>query len=353
MLIAHSQNNAGKWHRLDDHLRKVADLAGEFAAIWGDSGWASMAGAWHDLGKARPGFQRHVQQDCDAHIETRSPGSEKTHSAAGALHAQAEFGNLVDPRSATLLARVLQYLIAGHHAGLADWHPTEFDLQGLAARLAQPQAATEYAEALRGMADHGLKVMPSPDEFSLTNAARALLATKEPLARSLALRMLFSALVDADFLDTEAHFNGPQATRRAGFPPLNHYAGQLQAHLRALGERVKASGQADSPVMAARAEVQRACLASAARPPGVFTLTVPTGGGKTLSSLAFALEHARPLRQSTIGPTGARFAFWAKSIARRATATHPWESAIRRAALVAQTRLLNTAKRASLPARRE
>ncbi len=292
MLIAHSQNDSSQWHGLAEHLDKVGALAANFSSAWGDTLWAGLAGAWHDLGKARPGFQQHIQQDPEAHIEGRVPGAEKTHSAAGALHARAEFGRLLDARSADGLARVLQYLIAGHHAGLADWQPQDGH-GGLAPRLADAAARTEYEESLRGLAEAGETLRATPDSATLMAAGRALLGPQEPLARSLALRMLFSALVDADFLDTEAHFNGTQATRRAGFAPLNHYADQLQAHLRALGERVQASGQADSPVMAARAEVQQACLASAARPQGVFTLTVPTGGGKTLSSLAFALEHAR------------------------------------------------------------
>lgn len=293
MLIAHSQNGAGEWHKLDEHLHKVGELAAEFSAIWGDALWARLAGAWHDLGKARPGFQRHVQRDRDAHIESREPHSEKTHSAAGALHALSEFRRLLDARSADPLARVLQYLIAGHHAGLADWQPTEFDLQGLAARLAQPQATTEYEESLRALADAGQSVLPAPDLTSLSAAARSLLSADQPLTRSLALRMLFSALVDADFLDTEAHFDATVAARRAAYPSLDKYADQLQGYLHVLSERVHASGQAGSPVMTARAEVLQACLASATQPPGVFTLTVPTGGGKTLSSLAFALEHAR------------------------------------------------------------
>lgn len=292
MLIAHSRNDAGHWHGLTDHLDKVATLAAGFSSEWGDTLWAGLAGAWHDLGKARPGFQRHIRHDPDAHIEGRAPGAEKTHSAAGALHASAEFGRLLDARSADGLARVLQYLIAGHHAGLADWQPQDGH-GGLAPRLADAAARSEYEEALRGLAEAGETLRTTPDGATLSAAARALLGQREPLARSLALRMLFSALVDADFLDTEAHFDDAKATRRADFPPLNEYADQLQAHLRALTERVQANGQADSPVMAARAEVQQACLASAAQPPGVFTLTVPTGGGKTLSSLAFALEHAR------------------------------------------------------------
>jgi len=244
------------------------------------------------LGKARPGFQSHIRHDPEAHIEGRVPGAEKTHSAAGALHARAEFGRLLDARSADALARVLQYLIAGHHAGLADWQPQDGH-GGLASRLASPAAQAEYKEALRGLVDAGEALCPAPDATTLAAGARALLGQPETLARSLALRMLFSALVDADFLDTEAHFNADKVARRANFPPIARYAEQLQAHLADLASHVRASGQADTAVMRARAQVQQACLAQAAHPPGVFALTVPTGGGKTLSSLAFALEHAR------------------------------------------------------------
>jgi CRISPR-associated endonuclease/helicase Cas3 len=291
MLIAHSQNAAGEWHRLDDHLNQVATLAAEFSSAWGDPCWARLAGAWHDLGKARSGFQRYVQQDRDAHIEGRVAGVEKTHAIAGALHARAEFAKRLDARSADLLARTLQYLIAGHHAGLGDWQPV--DHVGLATRLASPAAQAEYAEALQGATNAGWAPDASPDTASLKAAGAILLQDRRPLARSLALRMLFSALVDADFLDTEAHFQPDQTARRARFSPIAWYAERLKTHLAALSARVHANGQADTVVMRARNAVQHACLAQAELPPGVFTLTVPTGGGKTLSSLAFALEHAR------------------------------------------------------------
>lgn len=99
--------------------------------------------------------------------------------------------------------------------------------------------------------------------------------------------------MDADFLDTEAHFKAPVAARRSGFVAIAELARRLHSHLDAMAQRVQADGLAHTRVMQARTQVQQACLEQAARPPGVFTLTVPTGGGKTLSSLAFALEHAR------------------------------------------------------------
>ena len=107
-------------HGLVEHLQQVAALASGFAQDWG-ADFAGLAGLWHDLGKYRPGFQRYIRQTADAHIEGRLPqGSDKSHSAAGALHALRVFEQAHGPDAARL-ARVLAYVIAGHHAGLADW----------------------------------------------------------------------------------------------------------------------------------------------------------------------------------------------------------------------------------------
>lgn len=292
MLIAHSQNESGRWHGLDEHLNKVASLAASFSAVWGDDIWARLAGAWHDMGKARPGFQRHVQRDPNAHIEARVPSKDKTHSAAGALHAHDEFSRILGPAAGPLAARVLQYLIAGHHSGLADWHAASGQ-PSLAARLASDDARTEYREALEELRSSGQQVTDAPDASALVRSMRLLLGPNEPLARALALRMLFSALVDADFLDTESHFQEQQSARRGRYPDITSYAERLRHHLDNKAAQVHAAGTADTPVMRARADVLAACRHSASHPQGVFTLTVPTGGGKTLSSLAFALEHAR------------------------------------------------------------
>ena len=129
-------------HLLDDHLNKVAELAGRFADGYGKE-WAHLAGLWHDLGKFRHGFQRYIRQanNVDAHIEGRIKDRDKTHSAAGALWAEHLLTERFGPQG-QLMARVLQYLIAGHHAGLDNWDG------GLAARLAGDDARKEFDEAL-------------------------------------------------------------------------------------------------------------------------------------------------------------------------------------------------------------
>ncbi len=263
-------------HLLVGHLQAVAGAAAGFAATLDGGGrsasWAGIAGQWHDLGKCRPGFQRYVRHADDAHIEHKVAGREKTHSAAGALWAmrQLEQKHGVPGK---LAARVLAYLIAGHHAGLADW---EGDL---AVRLGSADSAEELNDALAAQPPQAIL-----DAGDFLPDLKVIPGSKEGFA--LWVRMLFSCLVDADFLDTEAHFDAARPERRCGFPTLAQLHTTLSTWMAARPVR-------DTPVNALRADILRQCRALAADAPGFFSLTVPTGGGKTLSSLAFALEHAQ------------------------------------------------------------
>ncbi|MFZ2217923.1 MAG: CRISPR-associated endonuclease Cas3'', partial [Rhodoferax sp.] len=267
-------------HLLVKHLQAVAGLAGEFSQSFDKAElaqrWAYLAGLWHDLGKYRPGFQRYVRlpDNPDAHIEGKVSGREKTHSAAGALWAIQTLGNKHGERGA-LAARVLAYLIASHHAGLYDWD------KGLSKRLAEDDSKTELSEVL---AEN-----PPPEILSMGGFVPDL--TKIPggaCGFALWVRMLFSCLVDADFLDTEVHFDAGKPARRQGFPSLDQMRVALDAHMVA-----KAANAPPSDVNTLRADILRQCRTMATVPAGFFSLTVPTGGGKTLSSLAFALEHAK------------------------------------------------------------
>ncbi len=277
-------------HGLAEHLLGVAERAQLFARAFGPR-WARLAGLWHDLGKYRTGFQAYIRLDTDAHIEGKLPArSDKTHSAAGALHALKTFETRFGPQGAKA-ARILAYTIAGHHAGLADW-TAGLDDRLLGSRA--PDSNREYEEARAECAGARPNILPLPESFELRQAFEAIPGGRSgnPLACALWIRMLFSTLVDADFLDTEAFMNEGKADARDGFAPLQHYTQQLDEHLSAIAAQLSAQGRADSVVMRARADVLRQCREKAALPPGVFSLAVPTGGGKTLSSLTFALRHA-------------------------------------------------------------
>ncbi|MFN4325608.1 MAG: CRISPR-associated helicase Cas3' [Azonexus sp.] len=272
-------------HRLEDHLVGVSQLAAEFATEFGAAPWAALAGIWHDLGKYREGFQRYIRQcgDPDAHIEGRVAGPDKTHSAAGALWAQ-QYLSGVDERSGPLVARVLAYLIAGHHAGLDNW------FGGLHERFSREATVQEGKDALAVAIPEAI-LKPSvafPDPGVIPTDQEGNI----PGRFALWIRMLFSCLVDADFLDTERFMSQGKAERRSGFMSVDALERRLAERLALMAQEVAARGEAGSKVNRKRAEVLRACLAKAELPPGVFSLTVPTGGGKTLSSLAFALRHA-------------------------------------------------------------
>lgn len=273
--IAHAaQNLDGSWrepHDLIAHLNGVADLAASFAKTFGASDWARMAGLWHDLGKFRPRFQRYIRIasgfEADAHI--KGEAGKAPHSTAGALLACDRFG---------VKGRVLAYLIAGHHAGLSDWQSENSNLQH---RLEQEESRKELEEAM--MQPAAVAVL---DSASFAADLRAIPGGREGFA--LWVRMLFSCLVDADFLDTEAYMNPDTSVRRSDWPEISLLLELFDQHMAAFAAQAEVT-----PVNTLRAEILAQCRAKATEPPGLFSLTVPTGGGKTLSSMAFALEHAR------------------------------------------------------------
>ena len=267
--LAHVRSDGNTFvpHDLDEHLRGVGQLAEEYAHSFGSGDWAQVAGLWHDLGKYSAEFQRRIKSisgyDLEAHLE--GPVGRVDHSTAGAQHAIDQFG---------VHGRILAYLIAGHHAGLPDWHTSETAGKALKARLDD-----------KSHLERALRQAISPEILSQAKPDSALLGKAEGFA--LWVRMLFSCLVDADFLDTEAFMDEDKAVQRIDVLTIPEMVSRFDAYM-----EEKFTSSLPTRVNRVRAEVLRQCRDKAREVPGLFSLTVPTGGGKTLSSLAFALEHA-------------------------------------------------------------
>jgi len=254
-------------HLLEEHLCNVGDRAKTYASTFGSGEWARLAGRWHDLGKYSAAFQKkiHEANGMEAHIEHEGSTGKVNHSSAGALHAVEKLG---------VHGRILAYLIAGHHAGLPDWYKIDAPGQALAERLQERSHLDAVLEA------------NIPDSILEDEVPSQLpIGGREGFA--LWVRMLFSALVDADFLDTEAFYDRDKAEQRGNYPDISmlkkafdHYMEQLTW------------SAANSSVNRIRATILTNCRRAGHEQPGIYSLTVPTGGGKTLSSMAFALEHA-------------------------------------------------------------
>uniref|UniRef100_I2Q4C7 CRISPR-associated endonuclease Cas3-HD n=1 Tax=Desulfovibrio sp. U5L TaxID=596152 RepID=I2Q4C7_9BACT len=253
--FAHSREGQPQatWQGLAEHLHGVAGQARDFAGRFGAGEWGALAGLFHDAGKYTEAFQRRLAGD----------GQRVDHSSAGARLAVDRFKGP---------GKLLAYCIAGHHAGLPDGRDN--DLACLTARL----KTALVPDPARTLADG----RQAPGAFPFTPALG-----RTGFQCAFFIRMLYSCLVDADFLDTEAFLDQEKHAHRGGYPTLATMWERLTAHLAQFAAKAE-----PSPVDPWRAKVLGWCLAAAGDAPGLFSLTVPTGGGKTLSSLAFALKHA-------------------------------------------------------------
>ncbi len=248
-----------KWQLLSEHLRQVSDKAANFAAPFGAADEARLAGLLHDLGKYADRFQQRLRNPRIHGIN---------HWAAGAVHAYRSGQSLV------------AYPIDGHHTGIPPARGNESMEQtlrrfaGTPERLALTGCTEDSTILMERFTKDGLAVPPA------SNAHRE----SDRFAAALRARFILSALTDADFLDTERHFNPEQSARRTD--PALCESTALDLVLAAL-----AGKRSDSSLGTLRQELLTACLARAESPTGLFTLTAPTGSGKTLASLAFALRH--------------------------------------------------------------
>lgn len=254
VLIAHSANRCGDVQPLLSHLQNVGNLAARFAEAFGGQDEARIAGRIHDLGKSLYAVQSYLKDE-------RESGRDTHHAPYGAAFA---YGR----------GWPCAFAIAGHHAGLHDLYRLKelVEDDGPYAIAAHLPKLEEIYKELFGTIPESMSVPRFVEE------------EEDPYALELYIRMIFSCLVDADYLDTDSHYSGgPRASLR-----MSDVCDELLARLC----QERDSKPSDGIVNRARHSVFDACLAAGNRQQGFFSLTVPTGGGKTLSGMAFALSHA-------------------------------------------------------------
>jgi CRISPR-associated endonuclease/helicase Cas3 len=255
-----------EWEPLEEHLDKVAGLAGCFAAAFDSGDWGRVAGLWHDLGKYRPAFQERL----------RNPGIRAEHAVVGACHAA---------RTLPEVGLPLAFVITGHHGGLPN-----FEVAGDGRRTplkTRVQAGMAFYEEIGGLAPPSIYEPPLPDLQEFLRLAPGEAPGKAKKRQAFWIRFLFSALVDADYLATESFMCPERMQERAVYPEIKVLGELLSAHIDRIAEKAE-----DTRVNRSRAEILACCRAAAHKPAGLFSLTVPTGGGKTLAGMDFALRHA-------------------------------------------------------------
>ena len=240
-----------QWQLLKDHLRNVASLARRFAEPLGLAKEAELAGLLHDLGKYREEFQEYLRGERASSVETQHA----IYGAAWALTPHQQLGSV--------------FAVAGHHAGLHDMSDAQASATKPAILATLPELVRRFESEL------GKLPVPSGIPPHVTSNLSAEFYT----------RLLFSCLVDADRLDTACWPAKP-------LDDLSLDAELLQRSVEAERLRKQATNP-ESPLAELRNRIFDACLLAGSHPQGFFSLTVPTGGGKTLSGIAFALAHAK------------------------------------------------------------
>jgi CRISPR-associated endonuclease/helicase Cas3 len=271
-FYAHSLEGepATNWQGLEDHLQSVARLAARFAEAFDSESWGYCAGLWHDLGKYQAEFQQ------------RLLGSKVSveHSGAGAALA---FKKSVES------GIPLAFVIAGHHAGLANPVSNEHGLPSPLRERLKENSPT--LEKILPFVPNKISSHPLPPIPPFLQAGLGLQRDNLSRRSEFWIRFLFSALVDADRLDTELSCESDKFALRSRFSSIVILRQRLDS---SIDDKVRGLSDIEKvrPINLWRADILAACRNAAVHPPGIFSLTVPTGGGKTLSAMSFALGHA-------------------------------------------------------------
>lgn len=254
-IISHIYNDdCNHWHiqSNEDHCQGVAKLASKFADEFGMASWGRVLGVLHDKGKESNAFQQHIRKESGYAPDITVNGNHN-HAYVGGVIARQLYGSTFD--------NIFVNQIISHHTGLHDYD----EIDGIVSKDIPTEIDTDISEENLNKVD--FKTVSS-DFHHLS-------------------RMLYSCLVDADFLDTEAFMDEESSHLRGNKSSLGTLWNKLDEYLKGL----KATA-VSSPVNTIREQVQQQCLNMSCSDVGFYSLTVPTGGGKTLSSLVWAIRHA-------------------------------------------------------------
>ncbi|NDP48519.1 MAG: CRISPR-associated helicase Cas3' [Sulfuriferula multivorans] len=309
VFVAHVREN-GTVQTLEAHLQGVSTLTSLFATKLNLASHGELIGLLHDLGKYSCAFQAYIQsatglldQDTDEeYVDATQLKGKIDHSTAGAQFTWRELSK--HGPLGQIVGQILALCIASHHSGLIDCLSCDTNSLGediFSKRMNKADDRSHWTEALDKVDDKVLsrarELMSQPEMLRDLQAALARIVRAAPVKDDkstvaqqqigLLVRFLFSCLIDADRIDT-ADFESPKQAKlrmRGRYTEWETLIGRLENHLDTLEPK--------HPIDHLRRDISRHCRDGAARGKGIYTLTVPTGGGKTLASLRFALHHAQ------------------------------------------------------------
>lgn len=300
---------AHKNHTLEQHLMGVADKAKRFAAKISLEEQGELIGLLHDLGKYSDEFQTYIKsaiglinEDEDDYVDSQGKKGKIDHSTAGAqlvwreLSKQGELGAIV--------GQILSLCIASHHSGVIDCLSSDTNSLGenvYGKRMSKINERTHLQEVLIkadvSILSRAKELVSNPNILQAMRIVLAKIVQAAPikddksvvaqLQISLLVRFLFSCLIDADRIDS-ADSENPKAAK------LRMHGWYSEWYI--LCDRIEkylAELKPSKPIDPLRCDISSHCHNAASRDKGIYTLTVPTGGGKTLASLRFALHHAK------------------------------------------------------------
>lgn len=266
-VISHlyQDKKTGEWiiQTNDEHQRGVAELAADFADQFGLRSWGYALGMLHDKGKERIAFQQYIRVVNGLPVTERKEIREHHHAFVGGLIAKNIMGMGV--------LNLLVNQIVSHHTGLHDYSDVEEVLRKtLPEEIRNEVIGIDISSMIKELRDSSFMKTKADDVYFHHLS-----------------RMLFSCLVDADRLDTERFMDSASWKQRGCASAVSELLPKLETYIKRLQSSV-----ADTEVNRIRKQVQELCLSKAAGNKGFYSLTVPTGGGKTLSSLIWAMKHA-------------------------------------------------------------